>query len=56
MRDMDLRYSLRAVDLPAVVVLGRCSAMARVSELGTRRSLPLERPDEVAEVIRRVAS
>ena len=72
MRDMDLRYSLRAVDLPAVVVLGRRDRLvpnsltraiaehlagAEVVELpGAGHMLPLERPDEVAEVIRRVAS
>jgi pimeloyl-ACP methyl ester carboxylesterase len=69
---MDLRYSLQAVDLPTVVVLGRRDRLvpnaltraiaehlagAEVVELpGAGHMLPLERPDEVAEVIRRLAS
>lgn len=72
MRAMDLRYSLQAVDLPTVVVLGRRDRLvpnaltraiaehlagAEVVELpGAGHMLPLERPDEVAEVIRRLAS
>lgn len=71
MGEMDLRGPLAAVDAPAVVLLGRRDKLivnpltraiadhiagAEVVELdGAGHMLPLERPDEVAAAIRRLA-
>jgi pimeloyl-ACP methyl ester carboxylesterase len=68
---MDLREALRAVDVPAIVLLGRRDTMignrltraiadhvagAEVVELpGAGHMLPFERPDEVASAIRNLA-
>jgi pimeloyl-ACP methyl ester carboxylesterase len=72
MGEMDLRTALAAVDVPAVVVLGRRDTLivnrltraivdhvrgATLVELpGAGHMLPFERPDEVVAAVRRVAA